>query len=207
MLVSLDGRVAGDYLEQPTCQPFIEDYGRILADYQAQAWICGRTAFEEGLGSRSPLDSSGKLTWTKGRIGDEYQERKGDLVVTVLSERVADAYLAYLRSIGVSYIFAGKTRDLDPVQLLDKLHQYFGLTDLYLLGGGVIDGVFAQAETIDRISLVMAPLVEGTRSSRSLFDFGDTAYSLQSQYHLSQCQPLDSGGLHLVYQKYSGEKS
>jgi len=53
------------------------------------------------------VDSSGKLGWTKKYISDGSQNRTEDHIVEVLTEQVSDAYLAYLKNIGISYIFDG----------------------------------------------------------------------------------------------------
>lgn len=229
MLVSLDGRVTGGYLERPECEPYIEDYYRILEAYQGNNWICGRTTFAEFIPKTSELDlnpfagqvvertdfiadetatsfaialdPSGKLGWTQAVIGEEFPQRQGDHIVTVLSEAVSDSYLAYLQSIGVSYIFAGQDRELDVTLILEKLHQYFKLDSFYLLGGGIINGAFAKAELVDEISMVLAPMIEGNSDSRALFEFGDHPYTIQSQYSLDDTIRLESGALHLTYRK------
>lgn len=50
MLTSIDGRVTGRYLDREECQPFVQDYYRILDEFQTNNWICGRTTFEEIIG-------------------------------------------------------------------------------------------------------------------------------------------------------------
>nr|WP_268741102.1 dihydrofolate reductase family protein [Streptococcus macacae] len=195
MLLSMDGRVTGQYLEREDCKPYIEDYYQILEAYQGNNWICGRATFAEFVPLVSELDlqafagqtvkrqdfiadeaatsfaialdPSGKLAWGSSTIGEEFPERHGDHVVTILSETVSDAYLAYLQSVGVSYIFAGQNRDLDVQLILEKLQRYFQLETFYLLGGGIINGAFAKAELIDEVSLVLAPLIEGNSDTRA----------------------------------------
>lgn len=227
MLTSIDGKVTGRYLDREECQPFVQDYYRILDEFQTNNWICGRTTFEEIIGHTVldvtefegqevervdyiansqasslaiALDPSGKLTWQQNTIGEGYAERSNDHIVTVLSENVTDAYLAYLQSIGVSYIFAGKTRELEIPLLLEKLHRYFHLEKFYLLGGGIINGFFAKAEVVDEISLLIAPLIEGNCQSKSLFEMS-SAYEVQASYRLVEMKNLDSGALHLTYRK------
>ena len=50
----------------------------------------------------------GKLGWTTSKIVDEDPGYGNAHIIEVLCEDASDAYLAYLQSIGVSYIFAGK---------------------------------------------------------------------------------------------------
>jgi 2,5-diamino-6-(ribosylamino)-4(3H)-pyrimidinone 5'-phosphate reductase len=47
------------------------------------------------------IDPSGKLKWQLNGIDQEH-------VITILSERVSDDYLAFLQSKRVSYLFGGK---------------------------------------------------------------------------------------------------
>lgn len=146
------------------------------------------------------LDPSGKLAWSQSTIGDEYPELKGDHIVTILSESVSDAYLLYLQSIGVSYVFAGKTKPLSMQTALDKLHRHFAIREFLLVGGGVINGNFMQEGLIDTISLVQAPLVESRADSISLFQAAQSTSSLPA-YRVVKNKALTSGALYLIYDK------
>jgi riboflavin biosynthesis pyrimidine reductase len=78
------------------------------------------------------LDPSGKLTWKSGSIDEEH-------VITILTEKVSDNYLAFLRAKGISYLFGGRT-NVNLKSVLEKLRKEFGIKKLLLEGGGKING-------------------------------------------------------------------
>lgn len=115
------------------------------------------------------FDTHGKLGWQSNRIVDPDGDPgyDGAQIVEVLSEQVDERYLAYLRSMEIPYIFAG--RDAIDVELaLSKLNRLLGCHTLLLEGGSIINGAFARADAIDEISLVTAPVV-ADKDSKPLF--------------------------------------
>ncbi|HEY1099811.1 MAG TPA: dihydrofolate reductase family protein [Myxococcota bacterium] len=189
MAPSIDGRIV--VKRWPGLQALTAIYEAIGAGFDADAWIIGRVSMQAYVDEqqgppvrlrapRTPLprttyvadaeatsfaiaiDPAGKLRWKHGHIDDEH-------VITVLSTSVSDAYLAHLRSIGVSYVFGGD----DTIQLrrvLRTLKQRFGIETLLLEGGGGINGHFLAADVIDELSVIVAPLVDGSVGTPSLFD-------------------------------------
>jgi riboflavin biosynthesis pyrimidine reductase len=130
------------------------------------------------------LDAHGKIGWGRSVIG-------GDPIVVVLSETVADAHLAGLRSEGVSYIFAGKS-ELDLTLTLDILNRELGVKRLLLEGGGA-NGAFLRAGLVDEFNLILCPAVDGAKGAPSVFDSIEaeadqrapvTAVMLQSSHNL-----------------------
>ncbi len=85
------------------------------------------------------IDQSGKLAWGANVMlrgsSDIYTNRVGDHIISVLTEKVSDAYLHYLRNMKVSYIFGGK-ETLDFRLVVEKLYALFGIDHLLLEGGG-----------------------------------------------------------------------
>ena len=71
------------------------------------------------------IDQSGKLAWGANVMlrgsSDIYTNRVGDHIISVLTEKVSDAYLHYLRNMKVSYIFGGK-ETLDFRLVVEKLY-------------------------------------------------------------------------------------
>jgi len=108
------------------------------------------------------IDPHGRLAWESADID-------GDHVVAILSERVADEYLAFLRERGVSYLLAG-ARDVDLPLALEKIGADFGVRTLLLEGGGRINGGMLRAGLIDEVSLLLAPLADGRIGTPALFD-------------------------------------
>jgi riboflavin biosynthesis pyrimidine reductase len=82
---------------------------------------------------------------------------------------VPDNYLAFLRSKGVSYVFGGRN-DVNLARVLAKLRREFGIEKLLLEGGGKINGSFLAANLIDEVSVLIAPIADGSIGTPSLFD-------------------------------------
>jgi hypothetical protein len=197
MAASVDGRIVVDGWPDAASTAVRRAYEQIHASYEADGWICGRITMEPFAGGLRPdadvarehsgsaprddfvahgshdsfafaIDPSGRLAWKSNDID-------GDHVVAVLSERVSDEYLAFLRERGVSYLLAGE-RDADLARALEKIGARFGVRTLMLEGGGKINGGFLQAGLIDELSLLVAPVADGRIGTASLFDIeGDAA--------------------------------
>lgn len=190
MMASVDGRI--DTSGWPLSKEGNRQYELLHATYQPDGWICGRVTMEQhfATGTRPDaevartyhgppredfvapgehasfavaLDPRGKLTWASGAM-------HGDHVVTVVSDRVSDAYLASLRASGVSYVLAGRDGDIDLAVALEKIAARFGIRTLMLEGGGGINGSFLRAGLVDEVSLLVAPVVDGRSGTPALFD-------------------------------------
>ena len=184
MTPSIDGKiVAGNW---PSIRIVSAEYERTAATFRADAWIIGRVSMEPYAGkSKVPrrtrpiprrdfiaqtdarsyaiaIDPSGKLTWASNDIDGEH-------VITVLSQRVSDDYLAFLQSRGVSYVFGGKA-SIDLRRVLVKLRTAFRIRKLLLEGGGKINGSFLAADLIDELSVLIAPVADGGVETPTLFD-------------------------------------
>ena len=183
---STDGRIVTK--GWPGIKTLSAEYERTARTFGADAWIVGRVSMQPIAGkSRFPrvkierriprvdfvadskaksyaiaIDKSGKIAWQSGEIDGEH-------VVTVLSQRVSDDYLAFLRSRGVSYLFGGQ-REINLPRVLKKLRGRFGIRRLLLEGGGAINGSFLAAGLIDEVSLLVAPVADGSVGTASLFD-------------------------------------
>ena len=184
MAPSIDGRITG----VSSLRSLTAAYERTAETFDADAWIVGRISMEPYAGkarvprrkvrSRIPrkdfiadsnaqsyaiaIDSSGKLTWKSNAIDEAH-------VITMLSERVSDDYLAFLQSRRVSYLFGGRT-NIDLSKVLIKLRKKFGIRKLLLEGGGKINGSFLAADLIDELSVLIAPLADGSIGTPTLFD-------------------------------------
>lgn len=185
MTPSVDGRIVVDDWKLP--KSAFAEYERTAQTFGANAWMIGRVSMEPYAGKAElptaaglplprtdyvartdapsyaiALDPSGKLRWKSGSIDDEH-------VITVLTEQVTDQYLAFLHERGISYVFGGKTR-IDLRRVLEKLRAAFGIERLLLEGGGKINGAFLAAGLIDELSLLMAPIADGSLGNATLFD-------------------------------------
>lgn len=111
------------------------------------------------------MDAHGKLGWEAADIDGEH-------LIEVLTEQVPDEYLAYLRRLGISYIFGGAQR-LDFALVLDKLARLFPIQTLLLEGGGHLNGSLLKAGLIDELSLLHVPTIDGASASATVFEQGD----------------------------------
>jgi 2,5-diamino-6-(ribosylamino)-4(3H)-pyrimidinone 5'-phosphate reductase len=189
MIASVDGRiVTGGWPLSPEGR---RQYEVVHESYEAQGWLCGRVTMEEHFAQsvrsdteiavqhrgapredfRAPgehdsfafaVDASGRLAWDSNDI-------EGDHVVAILSERVSDEYLAFLRERDVSYLLAG-AREVDLPLALEKIGARFGVRTLMLEGGGRINGGMLRAGLIDEVSLLLAPVADGRVGTPALFD-------------------------------------
>lgn len=189
MLASVDGRIVVD--RWPISDEGRRQYEQVHAGYEPDGWICGRVTMQPFAGGlraedevarehdggapredfRAPgefasfafaIDASGRLAW-------ESNDLDGDHVVAILSERVSDEYLAFLRERGVSYLLAG-AREVDLPLALEKIGARFGVRTLMLEGGGRINGGMLRAGLIDEVSLLLAPVADGRMGLAALFD-------------------------------------
>jgi 2,5-diamino-6-(ribosylamino)-4(3H)-pyrimidinone 5'-phosphate reductase len=188
MATSIDGRIVTD--GWPDSPAIRREYEQIHTMYEADAWMCGRITMQPFTGAaRSDedikreyvgpprddyiapgdhesfavaIDPSGRLAWKENNID-------GDHVVAVLTERVSDEYLTFLRDRGVSYLLAGK-RDVDLAVALEKIGTRLGVRTLMLEGGGRINGGMLAAGLIDEVSVLVSPVADGRIGTPALFD-------------------------------------
>lgn len=189
MVASLDGRII---VARWGANPNLKAYETTAAHFGSQAWMCGRVTMEkdftDGLapdlrpGTAPPdrhdfvadhgaesfaiaVDAHGKLGWKSAAID-------ADHLISVLTEQVSDEYLAYLRRVGVSYIFGG-AKELDFALVLDKLGRLFPIKTILLEGGGHLNGSLLQAGLVDELSLLHYPVIDGAASSAAVFEQGE----------------------------------
>jgi 2,5-diamino-6-(ribosylamino)-4(3H)-pyrimidinone 5'-phosphate reductase len=188
------------------------------AKIKADAWLVGRTTMQH-FSRRTPpkgvkrvgripktdfvaptrcrtfavvIDPAGRCYWDSGTLDTEH-------VIEVLSERVSAAYLAHLRAANVSYVFGGP-RTLNLSRVVDKLNSLFGIRRLRIDGGGTVNGSFLAAGLIDELSLVLAPIADGTVGSPTAFDVrGSFPMRRASHMTLHSARRLQNGVMWLRY--------
>lgn len=220
MTVSRDGIATGPFLETEAGERASRAYYEIHRRFKAGAYACGRVTMEGSFtggfaadlssfeGKQIPredyiadrdtqfycvaFDRRGRLGWKGPRIIDEDPGYGDAHIIEILTEKASDPYLAYLRSIGVSYLFAG-AEDIDIPYALEKLWMWFGIEHLLLEGGPDLNTSFLRAGMIDSLSLVIAPLEAG-ETGKALFD-GDLA----EHFVLTQTRRLEED---ILWQQY-----
>ena len=216
---ALDGGIVGNYMYAPETTAAREQYGKLRATFNGNAILYGTTTmldFCNGVVSDLPkskpierkdyiapheediyvvaLDCNGTLAHSQN-----YLERHGlkQHIIEVLTKSVSDEYLAYLRKIGISYIFAGH-KELECEIAMIKLKEIFGIERLVIAGGGYTDWSFADAGMIDELSLVLAPAADGEQQV-TVFERTDNSLNRAIAFTLKDVKKLDGNGVWLRY--------
>lgn len=138
---------------------------------------------------------------SKGRIHFTSKKFEGDNIIVVLGESTTEDYLAFLRSIGVSYLFAGKDgNDLNLAMRI--LRSDFGIKRIQLNGGGVLNGTFLKAGLIDEVSILLYPGIDGLSGISSIFEYKGNETDIPTagqSLTLKDVQQLDAGLIWLRY--------
>jgi riboflavin biosynthesis pyrimidine reductase len=190
MMTTLDGKILVDkWSDSEEVQRLAKSFEEVHEEIGIKAWIVGRKTmekdftrgakpvFKEGtqhiprtdfVGDADAksfaiaVDAGGKLGWNESIM-------LGDHVITILTEEVTDAYLAHLKEIGVSYIFAGKSV-VDLHLATEKLYTLFGIKTLMLEGGGQLNGSFLNEGLVDEFNQLLLPIVDGSAENSSVFE-------------------------------------
>jgi 2,5-diamino-6-(ribosylamino)-4(3H)-pyrimidinone 5'-phosphate reductase len=210
ILSTIDGRIVSPALNNAS-----KLFETTAAQLKADAWLVGRTTFQEFC-SQKPLrrrrgrftvpkgdfvapydtktfavgiDPEGKCRWESNRIDTEH-------AIEVLTEAVSAEYLDHLRSMQVSYIFGGR-RELDLKRVLAKLADLFPIRKIRIDGGGHVIGSFLKAGLVDEFSHVIAPGIDGRPSALSMIDAGKEGAA--TQLRLRSVKRLPRGALWCRY--------
>ncbi|MEK4199959.1 dihydrofolate reductase family protein [Cytobacillus sp. FSL K6-0265] len=197
ILATIDGRTKYDFLSLEDVYPVSKVFNSKFTEYKPDAFAAGRVSLDGSFASNDPIDlapfygkeinrndfiananaglyliaidAKGKLKWKTNMTSADYGVSGNAHVVAVLSENVDNAYLAYLQSIGVSYIFAG-AEGLNFTVAAEKLYKHFGIKKMIVEGGPMVNGSFAYEGLIDELSLIVAPIVDDSVEKSSLFE-------------------------------------
>lgn len=220
MITSIDGKINGGFEEQADSEQSglyymqkLEEYSKSMAVGQAtnKQLVCdNQVDLSEYTGVDVPdgdfivensadryyisFDRKGTLHWQSNIFTHEgMPEYK---ILAVLTEKATKEYLAYLRSVRVPYIIAGE-EEMDLPLALRKLKDHFGIEQLALCGGGILNGAFLKADVIDELSIVMYPYIQGNAEMRSVIELlGEQHFKKMSA---QKAKLLDDGGVHLVF--------
>ena len=216
MLMTLDGKVTGNFLSSEKCIPYFKVYNNIKKEIKSNGFICGKTTMSEsythnfypnlrgfkGKKIKSgdyiannkaksyaiAFDRNGSLGWKIGHLPDS----KDKHIIEIITENVDNSYLAYLQGIRCSYIFSGKNDIIIPFAL-KKLRKYFGIKYLTLEGGSTINGSFLKEKCIDELNIIMVPIT-GETGDKTLFND-----SILQNFNLVKSETIGDGGILLNY--------
>ncbi|BCA85926.1 5-amino-6-(5-phosphoribosylamino)uracil reductase [Enterococcus saigonensis] len=224
ILSALDGKISGDYFKSSLAQHASEKYGEIRKNLSADAWLFGTTTVKEFLNNRKSylddkvpvvseedfvaknslnfyfvsVDTVGELGWSSGIYRKE--GRPDAHIIVILLESTSNEYKAFLRKIGISYITAGKSK-LDCNLALEKLNQLFNIKKLLICGGGQINWTFLEQNTIDQLSVVLAPVSDGRIDTPSIFEQSNqyTSRPTIKEFEFENLNVLGEGAVLLNY--------
>ncbi|MDR5754300.1 MULTISPECIES: dihydrofolate reductase family protein [unclassified Caballeronia] len=216
MMSSVDGRSLTDgwHLDYAS-----DLYERTAATFEADGWICGRVTMQEishgkdypkGL-AKSPIartnhfvkrdasqyaisiDPQGRVAWKSDTALESH-------VVEVLSEAVPDDFLAYLQSIGASYLFGGKSH-IDLASVVETLARELNVKKLIVEGGSHVSGAFVHAGLVDEVSVLILPLVDGRDEHPSSFEVAMQQWKAPSYLKLASVEKIEHDAVWLRYTK------
>ncbi len=226
MMTSLDGKIMGAYMDttegEITGNIFYQIAFGKKPYYKHQGWLSGRVTTDDNftfyekpaLDEKSPtvpagdfialnapmyyvsVDPSGRLGWKSNEL--VYNDTHAH-VIEILTEQASNPYKAFLRKLGISYLIAGD-KTLDYALLMEKLKNIFGIKTLMLGGGGVLNWSFIQAGMCDEVSIVIAPVADGSDKTPSLFSSkGNFSSEQPVSFKLQNIEKTDDGSLWLRY--------
>ncbi|XBS70149.1 dihydrofolate reductase family protein [Acerihabitans sp. KWT182] len=192
-------------------------YEATAATFKADGWICGRVTMQEvahgidypkGL-AKAPIPRQSFFAVRdaaqyaisidpKGRVGWQRNTALDSHVIEVLTEQVDDDYLAYLKSINVSYLFGGKTH-LDLAAVVETLARELGVKRLIVEGGGHVCGAFVNAGLVDEVSVLIIPIVDGRSGHAASFDIPMDVWRKPAYLKLASVEKTDHDGVWLRY--------
>lgn len=141
------------------------------------------------------IDPEGKLAWESNEM--TYNETVAH-VVEIISERTSNAYKDMLRRKNISYIIAGNEK-VDLHEAVNKVQAYFGVDEILVGGGGVINWSFIQAGLCDEVSIVVSPSADGSHDMPSLFEDRKYADNTPVTFKLDHVEKLKDDALWLRY--------
>lgn len=227
MMTSIDGKIMGSYMDTPEGESAGDVFYNIAFGktpyYKHQGWLSGRITTDDNftlykkpvMDENSPtvpegdfvvkphahmyyvsVDPSGKLGWENSEL--TYIDTTAH-IIEVLTEKASNAYKAFLRKLGISYIIAGSD-GLDYAMAMEKLKTLFAIETLMLGGGGVLNWSFIEAGMCDELSVLIAAAADGSSETPVLFETrGGLASDQAIGFTLKSAEVKDGGSVWLRY--------
>ena len=128
------------------------------------------------------IDTHGSLQWGEN-------EFDGQALLVVTDERCPKSYHDRLTEQGISWIATGKD-GIDLPRAMELLRTEFGVERLAVTGGGHINGAFLAAGSLDEVSFMVAPGIDGRAGQAAVFDGIQDADRTATQLHLCSVQQM-----------------
>lgn len=225
MVMSIDGKVTGDFLFRPECQKATETYYEINRNYKADGFICGRVTMEGSFtGGWYPdlskyesvkpdpvpmnfwvddmsgfyavaFDPKGKLGWKSNKIIDPDGDPGYD-GAQIIEVLTEQVDERYLAYLQEMEIpYIFAGETEIDVELALKILADHGVNSLLLEGRSIVNGYFERADVIDELSLVVAPMI-ADKEDKPLFMNAEVA-----DYELKEIVQYDNGVVWMNYKK------
>ena len=227
MLTSLDGKIMGEYMQTPQGEVSGTVFNSIAfgknPHYKHQGWLSGRITTDDNFTfykkpnldeSALPvpegdylapsnstmyyvsIDPKGVLGWQSNIV--DYEQANAH-VIEVLTNQASNAYKAFLRKMGISYILVGD-KEIDYELTLSKLKELFHIDMLMLGGGGVLNWSFIQRGLCDELSLVIAAAADGDPATPALFSAKEGLSSVEGiGFELKDVKVMEGSTVWLTY--------
>ena len=127
--------------------------------------------------------------------GVEVMAKRGAKLVLITSNKSHPAYKSDLDNIEIIE-YTGK---LDPNKVLERLGE-LGCDEVTIQTGGTLNGMWLRAKCIDKVNIVICPMLVGGKTVSTLID-GDAAKSLSDIgiLELTKVKKLNNSYLELFY--------
>ena len=227
MMTSIDGKIMGSYMDTPEGEAAGDVFYQIAFGeqpyYHHQGWLSGRVTTDDNftfykkpaLDENAPtvpegdfiaepnapmyyvsVDPSGKLGWESNQL--TYVDTTAH-IIELLTQNASNAYKAFLRKLGISYLIVGEDT-LDYGLALEKLKQLFHIDTLMLGGGGVLNWSFIQAGMCDELSIVISASADGSSQTPALFATKKgLTQDIPVRFDLKSAEVKEGGSLWLRY--------
>lgn len=184
MAMSVDGRIDCPMLEKI---PGGDEYYNLLEEMDTLTTLSGRATaeLEMASGKYTPQNTEpfGKEAISKKRDAKHYSivvdtkgslewpkdNKKGEALLIITSERVTKEYLEYLDHQNISYIVTGKDH-IDLSKAMAILKEQFGVERMAVVGGGNINAGFLKEHLLDEVSILIEAGIDGRANMTATFD-------------------------------------
>ncbi|MEK6964141.1 MAG: dihydrofolate reductase family protein [Nanoarchaeota archaeon] len=131
--------------------------------------------------------------------GIEYFLKRGKMLYIVTTNPRHPAFKIKNPELKILYY----PRRIDFKNLFNRFKKEFGVKRITLQSGGTLNAVLLREGLIDRISVVVAPILIGGKNTSTLID-GESLHTLNDlrlvkPLKLQQCKKLKNSYLHLIY--------
>ena len=214
MMMSVDGRIdCGMTVKIAGADEYYETLNALEVPTTLSGRVTAQLEMAENgvFTAKNPAETMGKEGFSKKREAGGYEvvvDTKGTLLwqddresdkplIIITAEGVAKEYLAYLDSLGISWIACGEKR-IDLQRAAEILSAEFGVERMAIVGGGTINAAFLNAGLLDEISILLGPGIDGRKGMTATFD-GLPMDTEPVNLKLTHVQGYENGAVWLRY--------